>query len=158
MRWRCPAPLNNWQSLTNTDYEQYPGAAIAHGRDNWVYAFFGSTNTAFAKHWRWERFDGGEQAAGSTGSPALGLTVYPNPVANIASIRFAQPEAGWCRVVVYDVTGTAVRQLVDDFLPAGSHLLSWDRRSDSGDEVPAGIYVVRVRTGQAVEAAKLAVK
>lgn len=158
VRWRGPG--GPWApNITDTPQDQYPGAAIAHGQDQWVYAFFGSTSKLFYKHFYWERFDvGGEQAAGSAGSPASGLTVYPNPATRRAGIRFAQSEQGRCRVTVYDVAGTAVRTLLDRSLPGGSHSLSWDRLSDNGREMPAGVYVVRVSTDHVVEAAKLVVE
>jgi hypothetical protein len=48
---------------------------------------------------------------------------------------------------IYDVRGSLVRTLARGAYPAGRSVMNWDGRSDNGQEVASGIYVVRFDTG-----------
>lgn len=56
-------------------------------------------------------------------------------------------DAAHVSVVVYDVTGRAIRSLMDSVLPAGRREVSWDGRDGNGRSVPSGIYFYQVRSG-----------
>jgi flagellar hook assembly protein FlgD len=56
---------------------------------------------------------------------------------------------------VFDVTGRAVRTLVDGQLERGYHLLEWNGADASGRRVANGVYFVRLRTGQHDESRKV---
>jgi hypothetical protein len=68
-------------------------------------------------------------------------TVYPNPFATTATIRFALPQEADVDVVVFDLLGREVARLVDATRPAGFHEVQWD-----GDGAAVGTYVVRFST------------
>ena len=63
------------------------------------------------------------------GKPTLGLNL---------------PKAGHLKIGIYNVLGQRVRTLVDEALPAGFRLLSWDGRNQSGQAVSSGIYFYRI--------------
>jgi flagellar hook assembly protein FlgD len=48
------------------------------------------------------------------------------------------------RLVVYDLLGRTVRNLVDGAVSAGEQAATWDGRTDSGVDVAAGVYVARL--------------
>jgi len=50
-------------------------------------------------------------------------------------------------VVVYDVTGREVRTLGNEFLQPGDYTIDWDRRDTLGREVPAGVYLLKLQSG-----------
>ncbi len=50
-------------------------------------------------------------------------------------------------LTIYNVTGQLVRRLVRSDLPAGTHSLVWDGRSNTGGRVPAGVYLVKAVCG-----------
>jgi hypothetical protein len=54
---------------------------------------------------------------------------------------------GRCRVQVYDVAGSRVREVLNSTLPAGRHQLTWDGRDERGTRAPAGLYFVRLESG-----------
>jgi len=57
---------------------------------------------------------------------------------------------------VIDVAGRIVRTLRSDApLPAGEQGVSWDGLDASGRHAPEGLYVMQVRAGSEVKAAKL---
>lgn len=72
---------------------------------------------------------------------------YPNPFAQATTIRYTLPRGGHSRLRVYDLTGRAVRTLVDGKEEAGLHLVRWDGRDGLGREVPNGVYFYRLSVG-----------
>jgi hypothetical protein len=70
-----------------------------------------------------------------------------NPSVSGATLEFDLPEASHVRVVVFDVGGRLVKQLVDESRPVGSYVIQWDGRNASGQDVQPGIYVVRLDAG-----------
>ena len=72
---------------------------------------------------------------------------YPNPFNPETTIRYALPQAGKVRLVVYDVLGQEVAVLVDGSRPAGHHTVRFD-----GDDLPSGSYVYRLQVGEEVVA------
>jgi len=50
------------------------------------------------------------------------------------------------RVSVEDVAGHHVRTLLDEVLPAGRRVVTWDGADDHGRQAPPGVYLVRAHT------------
>jgi len=69
----------------------------------------------------------------------------PNPSRDRTNIRFGLPRDREVSVSVYDVAGRKLRQLVSGILPAGEHSVPWDYRDQSGAQVPAGLYLVKLQ-------------
>ncbi len=65
---------------------------------------------------------------------------YPNPFNPRTTIRYALPQAGTVRLVVYDMLGREVAVLADGPKPAGRHAA----RFDAGG-LPSGTYVYRLQ-------------
>jgi hypothetical protein len=86
---------------------------------------------------------------------------YPNPARDQVTIRFqggtAAGAPGRVRVIVYDLTGRRIRQLLDDVLPAGAQSVDWNCRSDSGSAVAPGLYNVIVDAPSGRSATQLAI-
>ena len=76
---------------------------------------------------------------------------YPNPFNPSTEIRFDLPEAAEVQLVVYDVTGREVAQLVDQPMDAGIHAVTWDA---SG--LPSGTYLYRLTAGPFTETKAMA--
>ena len=74
--------------------------------------------------------------------------MFPNPTSGrSASIVFRLPHAGQMQVEVFSASGRRVRRLVDEARPAGPHVVTWDGRTDGGQDVPGGAYFVRMAVG-----------
>lgn len=77
-----------------------------------------------------------------TSSPSL--LGYPNPASGQVTFRFRAGTAGGApgrsRLVVYDLSGHKICELLDETLPAGERAVSWDCRSDTGTPVAPGLY------------------
>jgi 1,4-alpha-glucan branching enzyme len=87
--------------------------------------------------------DGGQSAA----SLELHLP-FPNPTAGGLRIAFDLASPAPARVAVYDVAGRLVRVVDDSARPSGRNEVAWDGRNDAGQSVAAGVYVVRVESGE----------
>ncbi|MCR4439561.1 MAG: DUF3160 domain-containing protein [candidate division KSB1 bacterium] len=70
------------------------------------------------------------------------LPGYPNPTAGVAALRYTIPAAQEVELVVFDLKGRMVRTLAVGPQTAGEHVAAWDAR-----DVPAGVYLVRLRAG-----------
>jgi hypothetical protein len=73
------------------------------------------------------------------------------------ALEFTVRETGPTRLIVYDALGRPVRRLVDAALEPGDYHYSWDRRSDDGRPVPAGVYFYRLERRDSVQTRKLVV-
>jgi len=71
---------------------------------------------------------------------------YPNPFNANTNISFSLPKAGQVKLQVYDLLGRNVVALLDDFLEAGSHSVSWNGRSANGADLATGVYFYRLQT------------
>jgi len=70
--------------------------------------------------------------------------VSPNPASGPAEIRYRAPGETAVDLSVYDVAGRLVRTLHGGPVSAGEHQMKWDRKSNTGVRVGAGIYFVRM--------------
>jgi hypothetical protein len=92
-----------------------------------------------------------EAPEGSASSPAYHaarIETSPNPFRDAVRIDFslARPTRG--RVAVIDLQGRRVRTLLEEIPPAGTVSLRWDGRDDHGRALPAGVYWVRIGSGE----------
>ena len=79
------------------------------------------------------------------GSGALAVTVSPNPLNPRATLRFRTSREGEVRIRMYDLQGRMVRTLLErPTLPAGSHEVEIDGRSQNGQTLASGIYFYEV--------------
>ena len=70
----------------------------------------------------------------------------PNPFNASTVIPFQIPAnmAGPARLVIYNLAGQIVRVLTDSYLAAGAHVLVWDGKDGSGQEMASGVYIYRL--------------
>lgn len=95
----------------------------------------------------WERPQAISAADGVT-TPAVCLApCYPNPFNPATVIRFELAAAGDVQLKVYDLAGRLVDTLVDEPRPAGRHTELWRGRDRADRQVAAGVYFVRLVTG-----------
>ncbi|MEP7027183.1 MAG: FlgD immunoglobulin-like domain containing protein [Candidatus Eisenbacteria bacterium] len=83
--------------------------------------------------------------------PVALATPWPSPAHGAATIHLrcdlerAEPQA---RLVIHDLRGRAVRRVLDGPLAAGTTVLSWDGRDESGFIAPPGLYFARLSTSR----------
>ena len=82
----------------------------------------------------------------------LTLAAYPNPAHGQAEIHFTLPSGGEVELHVYDILGRRVATLRDGQEPAGER-----RVTLSTTQLGSGIYIIELRTADAVKNQKLTV-
>ncbi len=75
---------------------------------------------------------------------------YPNPFNPTTNISFALPVASQVKLVVYNVLGQKVAELVNDFRTAGTHTIEWDAASMS-----SGVYFYSLEADNVVVTKKM---
>lgn len=80
---------------------------------------------------------------------------YPNPFNPSTTIEFSLSEAGFIDLIVYNVMGQKVRELVSYSMPAGIHSVEWNGRDDTASPVSAGVYLTRLRMGHTVKTGRM---
>jgi len=74
------------------------------------------------------------------------LPNYPNPFNPQTEITFQLPQSEFVTLNVFDVTGRLIRNLIKTRLSSGTHKITWDGMSKSGNPVGSGIYFYRLET------------
>jgi hypothetical protein len=69
----------------------------------------------------------------------------PNPFNPKTTISYNVPQnGGMVSVIIYDISGKMVRQLVHQFKTAGSYDVSWNGKNNIGRKMPTGVYFCRM--------------
>jgi hypothetical protein len=89
------------------------------------------------------------EEVGAASTP--GLTVFPNPVADAATFRFAVAEQAEATLVIYDTLGREVARPVDGCV-FGAIETPFDTST-----LPVGVYLARLTAGDRVETVRLTV-
>jgi hypothetical protein len=67
---------------------------------------------------------------------------YPNPASHQTNIPFQLVQGADLRVEIINNRGAVADVLLEKYMPAGSHMVSWDCSNH-----PAGLYMYQMRTG-----------
>jgi serralysin len=87
------------------------------------------------------------------GLPETGLafSVYPNPFASQATMRFFTPLSGPYKLQVFDVRGNLTRTIDGNAPGPGWVEAVWDGRNVRGEKTSTGVYFIRAASGDRVE-------
>ena len=75
---------------------------------------------------------------------------YPNPFNPETVIEYSLPQSEDVSLVVYNLRGEEVADLINDNIPAGNHQVKWD-----ASNVPSGIYFYRIQAGDFIQTRKM---
>jgi hypothetical protein len=138
----CSNRAYNWSVSVSTGPFDLP----SYGRRRVAFAFVAADDSvgyreACARSQQWFNDNVGILETGNAGlRTAASVTVGPNPFADRVTIRFAAPVAGNVTVDAFDPTGRRVETVHSGALGTG-RAVHWSPR-----ELPAGVYLLRVRT------------
>jgi hypothetical protein len=80
---------------------------------------------------------------------------HPNPFNPTTTIAYDLPRGVDVHLIVYDVNGRQVVELVNAAQPAGHHSIVWEGRNASGNTVASGVYFYRLKAGDFVQTKKM---
>jgi len=80
---------------------------------------------------------------------------YPNPFNPTTNIELSLPRSGHVEVEVFNILGRRVCRLIDRELPAGTHRIVFDGKSDDGTPLATGVYFYRITSGDFRDSKKM---
>ncbi len=80
---------------------------------------------------------------------------YPNPFNPTTTIRFGLPDEGRIKLVVYNILGQKVTELINGVRGAGYHTIVWNGRNALGQQVATGVYIYRLETPAGIASRKM---
>lgn len=123
---------------------RYKVRAVDIYEDTSVYSDFAAISTYYLNR-------GGEGGDGIHSNISFQLSQnYPNPFNPVTNIQFDLPKEGLVTLKVYDVLGREVKNIVNEFKPAGSYIVSFD-----GSELSSGIYFYRLEAGDFIQVKRM---
>jgi flagellar hook assembly protein FlgD len=72
---------------------------------------------------------------------------YPNPFNPITLLRYDLSEESLVNITIYDMTGKAVKTLVNGSQAAGFKSVQWNATNDRNEPVSAGLYLYTIQVG-----------
>jgi hypothetical protein len=75
---------------------------------------------------------------------------FPNPFNPSTIINYALPQAGYVKLIVYNILGEEITVLVDGNMSAGNHEVSFN-----AGNLTSGIYLYRLQAGPRVQVKKM---
>jgi len=97
----------------------------------------------------------GAGAGGSTASGTVLVKVYPTAVGRTPRISYELTAEGPVSLRIFDAAGRVVRTLHAGNTAAGTHTVTWDRRTGNGAEVGSGLYFIRLEQNGRTSVQKL---
>lgn len=70
---------------------------------------------------------------------------YPNPFNSTTTIQFQLRQSGKVALIIYDILGQRVCELVNNEMSAGYHTVFWDGKNNKGSTVSSGIYIYEMK-------------
>ena len=70
---------------------------------------------------------------------------YPNPLNPSTTIRYEIIKDNHITVTIYDLNGTKIKSLINNYQPLGKHQVHWDGTSDDGNRLSSGAYFFRIQ-------------
>ncbi len=83
------------------------------------------------------------------------LRAAPNPFDNSTSLTFSLAEDTKVQMVLYNAAGQRIRAIIDRTLNPGVHAVTFDGHDETGEVLPAGVYLYRFKAGKAIEYGRL---
>jgi len=80
---------------------------------------------------------------------------YPNPFNPTTNIKYDLPNDEFVNIIIYDIMGRNIKQLVNKKQPAGYRSIRWDATNDFGEPVSAGMYFYLIQAGNFKQTKKM---
>jgi len=69
---------------------------------------------------------------------------YPNPFNPSTTIRYELPDPSNVTILIYDILGREVIQLVNEEQSFGKYQIIWNGKDNKGNDVASGLYLYRM--------------
>ena len=58
-------------------------------------------------------------------------------------------------LTIFNLLGQKIRTMVNEIQAVGSYRLSWNATDESGEQVPSGVYIYLLKTGEFKQSRKM---
>lgn len=82
---------------------------------------------------------------------------HPNPFVDITTISFHLKARSKVHINIYDIVGKKVNTLIRQDMNSGLHQIKWNRKNQTGNFVPNGVYIYELKTPNQTLSRKLIV-
>jgi photosystem II stability/assembly factor-like uncharacterized protein len=72
---------------------------------------------------------------------------FPNPFNPSTKFKYALPEGRNVSIIIYDIRGRKITELVNNFQSAGTYEVTWNGKNDDGNVVASGTYIYSIKAG-----------
>jgi len=72
---------------------------------------------------------------------------FPNPFNPSTKISFSIPQADQVRIVIYNILGNKIDEIINEFVPGGVHEVEWTGKNSEGEDVSSGVYFYSLVSG-----------
>ena len=73
---------------------------------------------------------------------------YPNPFNPITTLQYDLAKDSYVSLIIYDMLGNVVNNLVNKNQNSGSKTVQWDATNNQGESVSAGVYLYKIQAGE----------
>ncbi len=80
---------------------------------------------------------------------------FPNPFNPATTLAYSVREPAFVNLVIYDVAGRQVRELVNEQRNRGTYRVVWDGKNDHGTAVSSGVYFYKMKAGSFSDTKKM---
>ena len=80
---------------------------------------------------------------------------FPNPFNPVTNLSYQLPKEGNVQVVIYDMAGRIVKNLILEHQSAGHKTIKWNATNNNGHLVSAGLYIYTVSTRDLKQSRKM---
>jgi hypothetical protein len=80
---------------------------------------------------------------------------YPNPFNPVTTLRYDLPTEDYVTIIIYDLSGREINQLVNTNQPAGQKSVQWNATDMHGKPVSAGVYLYQIQAGEFIQTRKM---
>jgi PKD repeat protein len=72
---------------------------------------------------------------------------YPNPFNPETKIVYGLPKSSMVKLIIYDITGSEVIKLVDQYQAAGTYSIDWNGVDNNKKKISTGVYIYKIEAG-----------
>jgi photosystem II stability/assembly factor-like uncharacterized protein len=80
---------------------------------------------------------------------------YPNPFNPSTKFKYALPEGRNVKIIIYDINGSKITELVNNYQGAGTYEVTWNGKNDLNQQAASGTYFFTVIAGDFVQTKKM---
>lgn len=90
-------------------------------------------------------------------SPVTNIVLqnYPNPFNPSTTIEYQISVPDQINIVIYDINGQEVRNLINEYKTSGNYSEIWDGKNNYGTSVSSGTYFYQVKIGNFIQTKKM---